>query len=489
MNKSILIKLLLSFLFVTKIFSVESQSSFKWSYLDVTTIEEPLENLYNNLEFRHHNSARNCASSEKFPTSFQILESANNEYEIYHFSGNDELDMQSEMHIKNVKNGDAVCFSQEDLGLQSIGDVGIINSSGKILLADFASNKIVFITPLGEIESYVDVPFDFVHVKYVDDKYFFHSLDTEKNNSADIIRVCSSQLDVLKEYRFPSSNRVMRGFNKLGTLQSDENSVFFNPTYDTNIYEINEVERNVIFSLKDFVVTDNFKKDPFMSFFVRNNILYFTQTLFNSYYSFIVDLENKEVFVVHNSVPILAKKPEFEYYYVFSPVNYSIPVGFITHVSGRNAKNDHGLEGHHADHIDLSGAVSNIKKMGFCDNAHNFMLYEYNFEFLRRNASKGLKSVFPEADLERLNCKELDFETAYNPGNNTIAIEINSNKDMEIEIGLFSLLERASLDKIKVQANIKNYYTVDVPLQQKGIGFVHLRTSDGCRSTKQVFIY
>jgi len=487
MNKSIFIKLNFAFLLATMAFNIYGQSIFNWNYLDVTTIDEPLDNLYSNLEIRHLDLNDNCASNEALPTTFQIFNSSQNEYEVYFFSGNDGMNISAEIYIKDVSRGEISCFNQEDLGLQTIGDVVLDYSSNQIILADYASKKLVFVTPTGIIESSIDVPFDFVHVTVANNKFFFHVLDFNEDNSADIIKVCSPQLNLLKEYRFPSSNRVIRGFSKNGSLRRDNNTVYFNPTYDINIYEINEVEKRVIFSLDDFVVNDDFKKDPFITYLVRDNILYFTQTLFNGYYSFIVDLENKEVFVVHNSIPILSNKTGFEYNYVFSPVTYSNLNGFITYISSRSANKTHSLEGHQADHIDLTDAVSNIKKLGFCDNEHNFMMYDYNFDFLRRNSNDDLSSVFPIADKVNLDCGGLTFNTVYN-SNNTITVELISNTDMEVEVGLFSLLERTRLEKIKVEAGIKKYHTIEVPQRQKSIGFVHLRNSLGCRSTKQVFI-
>lgn len=487
MNKSIFIKLTFSFLLVTIVFHLYSQSPYKWNYLDVTTIEEPLEKLYSNLEIRHLNINSNCTSNDALPTSYQILKSSQNEYEVYYFHGNDGINISAEIYIKDVSSGEINCFNQEDLDMLTIGDVVLDHSSNQIILADYASKKLVSISPSGTIESSIDVPFNFAHVTLADNKFFFHVLDFTENNSADIIKVCSPQLNLLKEYRFPSSHRVIRGFSKTGSLRSNNNTVYFNPTYDINIYEINEVEKKVIFSLDDFVVNDNFKKDPFITFLVRENILYFTQTLFNAYYSFIVDLESKDVFVVHNGIPILANKAGFEYYYVFSPVNYSNSNGFTTYISSRSANRAHSLEGHHADHIDLTDAVSNIKKLGFCDNTHNFMSYDYNFDFLRRNSNEGLNSIFPKSDRADIECGGLTFNTVYN-SNNTITVEIISDIDSEIEVGLFSLLERTSLEKIKVEAGIKKYYTIEVPHRQKSIGFVHLRNTLGCRSTKQVFI-
>ncbi len=488
MNRSIFIRLSLASAISVVAFAVHSQSSFQWNYLDVTTIEEPLKNLYNDLEVRHFNLNGNCGTNDDFPNSYHILESSDDDFEVYFFSGNPGMSISSEVYIKNIDKEETICFVQEDLGLQSICDVEIDYTENKIILADCASNNIIYINTDGSIQNEISVPFDFVHMKFADNKFFFHTLDFDENDSADIIKICSAQLDLLKEYKFPSSNRVIRGFSKSGSLQSDNNTVFFNPTYDANIYEINEVEKKVTFSLTDFVVNDNFKKDPYMNFFVRNNILYFTQMLFNRFYSFIVDMNNKEVFAVHNSIPILADKSEYEYYYVFSSVSYSNLKGFATYISKENARKAHNHVGHHAEHVDLTNALSNIKRLGFCDNDHNFMLYEYNFDFLRRNANNNLSSVFPIADKINMDCTGLDFEATYN-SDNTITLEIISETDTEIEIGLFSLLERISLNKINVVGGVKKYHTIEVPLRQKNIGFVHLRNSDGCRSTKQIFIY
>lgn len=488
MNRSISIRSRLILAVSLIAFAVHSQSSFEWKYLDVRTIEEPLKNLYDDLEIRHFNLNGNCGTNDGFPNAYYIFETSGDDFEVYFFNGNPGMGIPSELYIKNITGGHTFCFFQEDLGLQSICDVDVDYIGNKIILADCASGKIVYINTDGSMQNEIDVPFDFVHVKFADNKFFFHVLDYDENNSADLIKIYSTQMDLLKEYRFPSSNRVIRGFSKSGSLQSDQNTVFFNPTYDANIYQLNEIEKKVTFSLSDFVVNDNYKKDPYMNYFVRNNILYFTQNLFNRSYSFIVDLNSKEVFAIHNSIPILANKLGFEYYYVFSAVSYSNSNGFATYIGKNNARKAHDLVGHHHTQVDLSDAVSNIKKLGFYDNDHNFMLYDYNFDFLRRNATNSLSSVFPVADKVNLDCTDFNFKTVYN-SDNTITLEIISETDTEIEVGLFSLLERVSLNKINVAGGVKKYHTIEVPSTQKNIGFVHLRNSVGCRSTKQVFIY
>jgi len=126
--------------------------------------------------------------------------------------------------------------------------------------------------------------------------------------------------------------------------------------------------------------------------------------------------------------------------------------------------------------------------MGFCDNTHNFMTYKYNLDFLRRNAADSLSAIFPVADRINLSCKGLSLKPIYNT-DRTITLEIVSDQDTELEIGLFSLLERVSLEKISIQKDTKVYHQVEISLRQKGIGFVHVRDADGCRTTKQIFIH
>jgi len=324
------------FLFIITASLSNGQSSFQWKYLDLITIQEPLENLYVDLEVRHLNINGNCVINDEFPTSYQILETTQDRYEIFFFSGNYGMGTPSEFYIRKVDTDETLCFSDINLGLTSICDVELDPNMGQIILADCATNRLVTLSPNGNILDSIDVPFDFVHMKFANQKFFFHTLELG-DESADVIKICSPQLSLLKEYRFPSSHRVIPGFNKLGSLQTDDDIVYFNPTYDVHIYEINEVEKKVVFSLDDFVINDDFKKDPFATFFVHDDILYFTQSLFKNYYSFIVDLPEKEVFVVHNSIPILPNKLDFKYSFVFSPVSFTNVNGFTTYVSSRNA--------------------------------------------------------------------------------------------------------------------------------------------------------
>ncbi len=480
--KKLQIFIKISLLIVISSSELLCQSDYSWMYLTLDDVEEPYENIYEELKVINLNSSPSCDINFSNLSSYENVNSDEVRTDIMYFNGDDAKLFLSD------SNGSKRCIDLTSDRFENVTNIEVDRVNQHIVLADNILKKLFRYSFSGNFISESDLDFEFVLFKLTDEGFAFLRLNSLQEKQSEFVRFYDKELNFIKEYQFLSSERVIPGYIKRNSLQIDNGKVYFNPTYSYNIYELSSKKKEILFSLKDFVVQDNFKKDPVHQFMVSDNTLMFTQTIFNRLYSFVVDMDKKRSFVIHNSIPIRPQRNNFKYYFVHRFPSFKSDDKLLTYVSKKTALNSVYPSNHH-EILNENGirGTENIKDMNFLKHDFNFLEYKYNMDFFERNAKNSFVSLFPEGDNTKQrfesSCDNIDFDI--NVLGDNLEVTIKSKKDLNIDMGIFSILERVSHEKLAVKKGSINTISVRIPQALRGLSFLHFRDSEGCRYTKQ----